>query len=87
MDNLRCGVEPVKTLSRAITGPGMMGRVKDLVAQAHTNPPGVRKNVRRKVKRRMHRAAWRVTIGGWMSSGKNKSVKSGDIFGFVLVFL
>jgi len=71
----------VKTPSRAVTGPGMMvlGR-----AQAQGSPPGVKNSVNMRVKRRTQKVAWKVMIGDCMSSGENKSVKSGDIFGSVV---
>ena len=71
-------MEPVKIPNRAVTGPGMMGLGR---AQAQGSPPGVKSSVNMRVKRRTQRVAWKVIIGDCMSSGKNKSVKSGDIFG------
>lgn len=74
-------MEPVKIPNRAVTGPGMMGLGR---AQAQGSPPGVKSSVNMRVKRRTQRVAWKVIIGDCMSSGKNKSVKSCDIFGSVV---
>jgi len=52
----RCGVKPVKTPSKAVTGPGILGLADDL-DRAQATPPGTRKSMKRKVKRQTQKTA------------------------------